>query len=607
MRLNRGVVVSDHPLRYSCRHTRLGGAVWRLWRCSMSIGIHFKSILLGFLVSLGAGAVLAIYVYVATFAAADPGRSGKQLFLLLFLPLIVGGCVYLAGLGLSLTWGGLTRFAFTADALTIRGPLRTRAIPWTEVRDFVLPSPNFPRAPEWLVLLLASGRRVTLSLQRIRAAGAEPWLGDFVPGLTEWGLERVRAAEPMTKSILRVRWQLYKSNLIALYFAAVFFFMTVLATAGVGWNYINYERISRSHKSALATITEIMRTSGKYQSTWVRAGYTAWNGQSVQLHREVKFDFAERFKVGGVVKVDYLPEQPSTCRIPDWDLDERKWLMAVLWVPVLWVSHRVMRRSSVPWLLPLRAPLVWAAERSSAQLAIANTDLRDLSALLPARHAGTLVLVPPLSAPRVPGLRDWERQFRDAGIDAHSMRDRCLVLMPDQVKVVLDRIGDEPCYSSDYFCLDCTSADEVERFLARLVEKADLGNRVKMRGLSENASAPEVELCFIDGVLSPVDDDTRRAMFQDQIQRQLDHLYGGVTPSDIPAVDFAALLGVDPADGAYALLIERRRAGPRLWIRKDKEQRGRRAECTNGRWLAVDDARVPRALKKRRGIRTWFR
>jgi hypothetical protein len=101
----------------------------------------------------------------------------------------------------------------------------------------------------------------------------------------------------------------------------------------------------------------------------------------------------------------------------------------------------------------------------------------------------------------------------------------------------------------------------------------------------------------MDQILGPTDDSQRRQIFQQWLTLRLNRLYGGVIPKEIPQPDFAALLSIDPASTISDILIERRRSGPKIWLRTQNQQTACLAECRHGRWTTTENLSAPKLLK----------
>ncbi len=517
------------------------------------------------------------------------GRTGDQILLLLFAPAFAGSFLYFASRGLRRIRDGLTRFDVTERDITVRETFRTRVIRWSSVRGFLIPAARFPNRPQILVLLLDQNRRVTLPLERFRTAGADAILNNSILGLAEWGLEKVRLAEPTTLSPLRVRWRLHKSSLLALYGMPIFLLLLTIGSVMYGWRFVNYLRIRQSHKSISAHIREITKESGRHETVWTRVGYTAFNGQSVRLHRQVMVTFADRFKAGDQVAVDYLPKHPDVGRIPGWDLDGRSWAMCILMLLTIWFTARAMPRSAANWLCPLRERIAWAAKSSFPVVAFSVARLESLYEILPDKHTGALVLKPPPPNSKKPGLWAWARWLEKAGLKAHQSSGKFLILDSAQAKRLLDRMSGDNTFIGDYMILDSHDTEDAERIVSERFAKARPGEG--------DPSLDRGRFCCVNGVVGPLNDSEKRETFRKWFNFRLRRLYGGVLPPAIPDLDFARLFEMDPADGLFDLLIERRHIGPRIWFRIDQEKSAKFAECSRGRWIIVEVDGVPRYFK----------
>lgn len=560
----------------------------------MRVGIDFKAIILGWIAVLATAGVFAGYAWLEHAPDGPSGWSGSQLFLLLFAPVVaaVGGFGVVRGfIGVS---RGATRYVLSDRELVVRYPLWTRRHSWTSVRDFLLPPANFPRAPRFLVLLFADNRPVPLPLRRIRAAGAAELLIASVPGLADWGVERVRTAKPTTLSPLRTRWRLYKADIFALYAAPIVLLLMVAGGILVGRNFIDYLRIDFSHDTARARIINITRDSGiREESVWTRVQFTAWSGQTIRLHRKVIVRFADRFHVGDSVTVEYLHDHPGIGRIAGWDLDSRQWILLLLLLPMIWFLYRGTRRIMAEWVGPLREHAIWGAKSGSLHLAFSSASLDTLYPLLPQEHVGTLVLKPPMASSKKPGLGPWFRWITRAGLLARKALGTFIILEPDQARRALDRLGGDNPFVGDYLVLNSATADDAERFLTEELPH--------LTPDSTGSEAARVRVYLQNKGVGPLDDPRKLALFQNWITQRLARLYGGALPPHLPETDFARLFGIDPLAGLHEMLFERRRQTPRIWLGTQAQPPlAQLAQCQHGRWTVVGKLPPPAPLRRPR-------
>ncbi len=558
----------------------------------MPIKINKTSIANGCVTILVAAATASLYVWVETVHIQGSRFTGEQIFLLPFAPIAACGLLYFLARGLQLIWSGLTRYTVADYALIIHSPVGTRQVPWSTIDDFLLPPAKFPKAPEALVLLLAQNRRMVVSIARFREAGAEPLLLAFVPGLAEWGLERVKTPLPTACSVMAVRWRLYKASMLSLYGMLVLFLFTTVGCLTIAWNSFNYLRIRQSHVSAQAKITNITTEPGRHGTVWATIRYTALNGQIVRLRREVRPDFADRFRLGDRVTVDYLRSDPLIGRIPGWDLDGRQWILLVILLPFTWATYRVTRNCAANCLGPLRERLAWSSQGSAPYVTFSGANLKTLFTLVPEKHIGIMMLKPSRSGSQGRGVREFIRAFEQAGIQASQAAFNLLALATDQARRMLNRMGgDQAGFPGDYMVLECPTTEAAERLLQE--------QWANSQSEKDQLTPPQIRLYCLKRFVGPLDTSGKRELFQGWITQRLGRLYGGALPADVPEIEFADLLDMDPADGQFDLLIERRRGGPRLWLYCKKPGRAWRADCLDGHWSLLADVPVPRILKSR--------
>ena len=120
-----------------------------------------------------------------------------------------------------------------------------------------------------------------------------------------------------------------------------------------------------------------------------------------------------------------------------------------------------------------------------------------------------------------------------------------------------------------------------------------------MQSEKDGMPLPQIRFYCLRKFVGPLDTSEKRDLFQGWITQRLGRLYGGALPADVLEIDFADLLDMDPADGQFDLLIERRRGGPRLWLYCKTLGNARRADCLDGHWSLLAVVPVPRILKSR--------
>jgi hypothetical protein len=226
---------------------------------------------------------------------------------------------------------------------------------------------------------------------------------------------------------------------------------------------------------------------------------------------------------------------------------------------------------------------------SSPLFAFSGANLETIFALLPEDHAGFIVLTPPSPLSHKPTIGAWARWFTKAGIQTRQVLEKFLILAPDQAARMFNRIGGDNAFIGDYMVLNCTNEQDAEREIVDHVAKAQSEEGID--------SSHCIRLFFRNGAIGMFSGDQRPVVFEAWINQRLRRLYGGKTPPEIPAANFAGLFNVDPTNGAYDMLIERRKTGPRIWLRSAQDANAQLAECTRGRWLVTQSLNVPRILK----------
>jgi hypothetical protein len=570
----------------------------------MQVRIQWGRVVAGLLGVVAACAGAAIYVWIVSFPlGADGHRDGQQILLIAFAPLVAVGILVLVGKSLQHAWRGLTLYDINADSITLRTPLGSHTIQRSDVRDYSLAPGSFPDPPRQLLLDLSPPpQRIALPLELLRKAGAEPALVRCFPFLGEGAIDRVRtASDAVAPSSLRVRWALNRSALAMLYGGLIMLLLFAGGGLVMSWEFFNYLRITRSHRTATAQVTEIIEDrSSRNHTVHARVEYLASNGQGVRLRREVAPSFMFRFKVGDHVTVDYLPDHPRIGRIRDWDIDGRQWVLLVVSLPLIVLAGQVTRKSAADWFRPLREEFQWRASGAPASVvSVTDAALDTLHAVVPERHVGGAMVIFPRSKGHGEGFLVWQRRLRHADIEAKAVAGTFLALSSADATRMVARIGDGFDLRCDYFVLDYQSADDAERFALEWL----IDNRIRTIVTDADAMS-HVKIFLLKGVAGPFDAGTSAEVFERWIERRLRKLYGGASPPATPAVRFAELLGVDPAAGTYSLLIERRRTGPRVWLHVAKQPTAMLAECQRGRWVMNPGQPLPAPLRQRRSVLT---
>jgi hypothetical protein len=502
-----------------------------------------------------------------------------------------------AGYGFARIGSALKRYQLADDALTINSLIRSRTIAWGDIVNFQLPPAAFPLAPTTLVLVPRNGRNVKIQLSRFRATGADDLLLKSVPGLADWGLERARTPDSVSLSILRTRWKLHRKSILMFAGGVVFTLLVGLGMLLYCWDLLNYFRISRWPVAAAAVVTDIERDdSGKDERVHVTVRYVTDTGRTMRMRRHVMAGFADKHQVGDVIVINYLHNHPSIARVPEWDMDVREWVFGLFCLPLLWMSYRVTKQSAAELFRPLRDVLAWGAKAETGEIIFPGIDLATLYALAPEHHAGAIVLKPPFrTIQQKMGADGWAGRFKRAAIPCVRRQRNLLLFDALQAARFLQRLGEvEVKYIDDYAVL---ATDDIAELEQRLPTKA--AGRLETRDFND---VGPLRLYLLRGAAGPFDAKARAALFQEWIDQRLARLLGGAIPTEIPEVDWAELFNIDPADGLYQILIERRKSGPIVWLRPYETGVTTSAKCANGRWQTTANVRTPRLLNTRRRV-----
>jgi hypothetical protein len=559
------------------------------------VGIRIRSVLLGlFLLVLLVACALG-YAWLIYWPDTRSGqRSSDQLLLIFFTPFAAGPFIYTVFRVLRMLQNGLTRYT-VGNALQIHRPLWTRVIRWSDVTDFELPPSRFPKPPKELVLILSSGRREFLPVRRFEQSGADVLLRERVPGLAEHGLDRVRRNTTRTISSWRVRWSLHAEDLVPLLFGCVFGIACVVAAIGWGWDYVNYVRLQYASVATQGTVSKVDADEDQSSESvcYATVRYTNSLGKHFKIHRRVPVSFVNARVPGTSVTVEYLPNHPSIARIRGWDLDGRMWAALLFIIPLIPIGFTSASRL-LRWFQPLRDVIRWSVDANIPAIFLPGADIVALSIAFPGRHEGQLVLEPPRAsaAHDKPSGWAWKRSLKKAGLSPRQLGNSFLLLSREDSARLIGRIGARTEFKVPYYVLDCIDTDHAAEFalsqigqgvFTKLIESGD----GRLRFFSK------------ESVSGPFDAAQRRDAFERYLKTRLARLYGGALPRNTSYAEVARLFDIAPATRSIDVMLERRRANPRIWIHALEEPRAAYADCINGRWIVTANQPIPEALRRR--------
>lgn len=558
------------------------------------------SVLLGILLILLLLGLSGGYLFLMAWPMSETGRlTGQQILLMLWSPAILGAAIFGIWYGARRVGAGLTSYTVDVQGTIRNGPLHSRRIPWSDICDFALLPGNFPAPPRALALYPRSGEPIEIELQKLAPADVEQ-IAAWYPPLAEHGINRVKRKTPSIKSALRVRWDLSGSELFPGVLAAGMLVALSLAGFHLARDTVDYWRIRLHHESTVGVITSIyIDHSGKHDSTYASVGYSLPNGQKHRLRHEVRGDFPSHCKVGDKVTIEFLPTNPSVARIQDWDLDGAQWVFLIFLFPLLFIVGIGTRGMVDKWLFPLSTIFRWSSSHDqtpSPIVSINDARLFSLNQALPERHRGAMFLKPKKGKgePTVNGLAS---QLRKAGIECKCVIESYVALDRANAGHLIERLADDDSYEGRYGIVDMQTAEEVEKYLVQKPETAP--------GEIEITALTDARFVRWPG-LAPLDDQSKRALFERWIMLRLARLYGGALPATTVDARFAALFGVQPEQGTFTIMVQRRASGPRVWLRSADEPSAQLATLERGRWTLYRDQALPTGLKPARSMLMWL-
>jgi hypothetical protein len=191
--------------------------------------------------------------------------------------------------------------------------------------------------------------------------------------------------------------------------------LVTLGAVAIAWNFFDYLCLQHSGITTPATILKIEQEHGRNASCHVTVRYVTAAGKEVTLRREVRFEFADRFKTGDVVTVAYLPNHAWIGRIPNWDLDGREWVMLLFMLPFIPIFFFCLR-GLLRWFQPLRDQIRWETTAGSSAVFVSGTEMGACSTAFPEAHQGQLVIQPSVvGSHEKPSRVMWKRVLVRAG------------------------------------------------------------------------------------------------------------------------------------------------------------------------------------------------
>ncbi|MEX0655231.1 MAG: DUF3592 domain-containing protein [Phycisphaeraceae bacterium] len=523
----------------------------------------------------------------------DGSVTGLQILFWLLSPVLITMVLGCLGLGVFLIWQGLTRYMVDEDGLTIRLPIGRRHVPWEQVADVAVHAGAFPQRPGTLTLHLTDQRCVQVPLTLRPEKEFRRVLSDHLPMLAEHGFERVRhRPPPKPPSHAMVKLGRNGSTLIWAYPALLFALLSVLGIFMFGKDYLNYWRIHWHHHTTMATVERIEHDEDRVHATIV---YELEQGDRVRLRRKVLHGFKDDFEPGDEVTVQYLPQDPGTARIADWDLDGRQWFMLLMLMPFAWLGFFGVHQTLTTLCRPLHEVFAWMGlEREDAcGLATHEMAMETLYAILPQRHEGGAIVFKSLKEVENAtdrSIDDWAQELTKAGIQAKAVAESFVIVGAEQARRLLDRLGRQrDTIRAEYAVLKVPSVTEAERYtLSELMAEEDA---------KADQAVLNTRLMNLDGIAFPLEREEVSQALERYLKLQIERLYDGAPPAKMLAVNFATLLKLDPSGTMYHFLIERRARRACLWVRANEAFGATCAEFEHERWTVVANQPVPRALR----------
>ena len=159
-----------------------------------------------------------------------------------------------------------------------------------------------------------------------------------------------------------------------------------------------------------------------------------------------------------------------------------------------------------------------------------------------------------------------------------------------EAKKLTDRLFPPDDVYADYAVLPDGTRDAANRFALDVLAGEDPAKRqAALRGCGLFRWGESV---------GPFSRDELAEALDRMIGLRLMTLYDGAPPTGAATESFVRLMKVN-ADGDYHVMVERRQAGPRVWVAAEGAADAQYAQFARGRWTVVRNQRVPRFLKER--------
>ena len=526
----------------------------------------------------------------------DPQMIGAG-FILLMAPIMAGIAYWCVRYERGWITQAFSRYELSSDGLRIRCLLFGGYVRWDYVRGCELPPDRRLRPPDRIILRPHRGRSIAIPLNIGPKGRLRELLEAYLPMLGPGGTQRVRyEATAPPEEIRRKRRERTWGGLGFVYGGFIFSLGCVLFIWSSLRSYDNYHRIIANPVEVPAKVIRI-DVGDKHAEATVE--YEV-DGSVYTKRRSVFVSIEQKVKKGDRVTVQYLRGAPRTSRIKEWDMDEREWVIALVFgLPTLLLSLASLGRGCRRWASRgEEQDLRWSKRKpdASGTFSVAPASIETNLAAWPQQHQGWLVI----RGIRVKGREDIDTVkgtkslLGKAGVESILVGGTFLVIAPEQAVLVLGWLGREPMRTVNYWVLGCADAAEVERFILKYL--ADDVKRPRAERAPDDDFWRVVRFRCVKGVVGPfVAGDAPAALVQ-FIRAGVQRFAYWEKDGTLPEADLSNVVAMASAEESVSILI---RGGDEceMLVRRGKNWRAERFIAHRGVWNHKGSILAPLSMR----------
>jgi len=548
--------------------------------------------LLDLLAVAGTIAAMALVVWLVVTPVEDPESEGKQFLIIIASPWILGGLLFYLGKMVrdsARRWAG---YEVAPGGLRVDLPLKRQTIPWSDIDHFELLPATFPKAPSPLLLHLHSGKQIRI--ERCLSGFEEFFarLGAYKPHLADYRHDEIHVygVASQRRRRRRERWARVR-DMLMLPLIALFLLPLMLMGYFYVRDYLGYRQLRTAGVAAEGTIVEIEELS---QSTSVRIEFTTAAGEQVRIRRSVPKRFEEEHAEGDKIAIVYLPDDPETARIPEWDLDSRRVYLLIYVLPFGWMLFVAGDRMVRKLVSPAHAEVTLTLTRCEEDwhVEIAPHGLETLCRLMPERYSGrpmAFTRTIPKSAKEPVLTSILAKWLKDAGLRHEVIADECILLSSQSTGALLRRLGYEESVTMDHVLVPTDDAGAKLWLLERMA-----------KGELTAEAVGDASLFCISGEVGPLSSDDIETVMHRSVVLMADRVYGQAVPAEAVKDEILQGFHARAREGIHVLSMRRRRRQTELWYWHQDNDFAERMCFRDGRWDRPEARDLPGFMKEGR-------